>query len=99
MVDVVDTEIKIKDDKIFFGLYNMGFPKRPWASENRLLLSTIQKYVVVSYLIDIGRALQCNPILFIRFSFCYQSTFHLHKNYLELYNKYKYFSMLTTSLP
>ncbi|KAJ8934689.1 hypothetical protein NQ318_015158 [Aromia moschata] len=53
VVDFVDNERKIQGDKSFHGLYNTGFPKRPWASGKRLLLNTPQKYTINSYVIDI----------------------------------------------
>ncbi|KAJ8978652.1 hypothetical protein NQ317_019088 [Molorchus minor] len=53
VVDVVDTERKIHNGKTFYGLYNTGFPKRPWASKNRLLLNTPQKYTIKSYVVNL----------------------------------------------
>ncbi|XP_018575043.1 acylamino-acid-releasing enzyme [Anoplophora glabripennis] len=54
VVDIVENVIKIQNEESFYGLYNTGFPKRPWASANRLLLNTNQKYTINSYVIDIG---------------------------------------------
>ncbi|XP_023312037.1 acylamino-acid-releasing enzyme-like [Anoplophora glabripennis] len=53
IVDIVEKEIKIHNGDTFYGLYNTGFPERPWASGNRLLLNTNQKYTINSYVIDI----------------------------------------------
>ncbi|CAH1156028.1 unnamed protein product [Phaedon cochleariae] len=53
VVDMVETEISIEGGKPFFGLYNTGFLKRPWASHNRLLVNTNQKYTLNSYVINI----------------------------------------------
>nr|CAI5825040.1 unnamed protein product [Callosobruchus analis] len=53
VVPIVDTEMKINGGKTFYGLYNGNFLKRPWASGNRLLVNTIQKYAVNSYVINI----------------------------------------------
>ncbi|KAG5879727.1 hypothetical protein JTB14_023041 [Gonioctena quinquepunctata] len=53
VVDTVDTKKSINANKVFYGLYNTGFPKRPWASGKRLLLNTNQKYTVNSYIINI----------------------------------------------
>nr|CAH7731579.1 unnamed protein product [Callosobruchus chinensis] len=53
VVPVVETEIKINEGKTFYGLYNGNFLKRPWASGNRLLVNTNQKYAVNSYVINI----------------------------------------------
>ncbi|XP_023024331.2 acylamino-acid-releasing enzyme [Leptinotarsa decemlineata] len=56
IVDMVDTELKINDEKIFYGLYNTGFLKRPWASGRRLLVNTNQKYTINSYVINIDNS-------------------------------------------
>ncbi|KAJ8917652.1 hypothetical protein NQ315_005099 [Exocentrus adspersus] len=53
VVDIVGEGIKIRNDETFYGLYNTGFPRRPWASSSRLLLNTNQKTTVNSYIIDI----------------------------------------------
>lgn len=37
----------------FYGLYNSGFVKRPFASSNRLVLSTNQKNTINSYIVDL----------------------------------------------
>ncbi|XP_030750320.1 acylamino-acid-releasing enzyme-like [Sitophilus oryzae] len=53
IVDIVAKEKIINNNKLFYGIYNTAFPKRPWASNNRLLLNTYQKYTINSYVIDI----------------------------------------------
>ncbi|XP_025831069.1 acylamino-acid-releasing enzyme isoform X2 [Agrilus planipennis] len=53
IVDVVKTEITINNNDTFYGLYNVSFPHRCWASERRLLLSTDQRNTTKSYTIDI----------------------------------------------
>lgn len=52
IVDVVPSKIKINNDRDFYGIFNTGFPKRPWASNNRLFLNTYQKYTINSYIIN-----------------------------------------------
>ncbi|XP_049824230.1 acylamino-acid-releasing enzyme-like isoform X2 [Aethina tumida] len=53
VVEIVETSIKIENNKTFYGLYNTGFPKRCWADNCTLLLSTNQKYTANSYLVNI----------------------------------------------
>lgn len=53
VVDIVAKEKLINNNRTFYGIYNTGFPKRPWASNNRLLLNTNQKYTINSYVINI----------------------------------------------
>lgn len=54
VIDIIEKEIEILNGESFYGLYNTGFPKRPWATANRLLLNTNQKYSIKSYVVDIG---------------------------------------------
>ncbi|KAJ8978653.1 hypothetical protein NQ317_019089 [Molorchus minor] len=53
IIDVVYTDRKISNGKTFYGLFNTGFPKKPWASGNRLLLNTSQRYTINSYVVNI----------------------------------------------
>ncbi|XP_060528020.1 acylamino-acid-releasing enzyme-like [Cylas formicarius] len=53
VVDIVPSKKKISEDKDFYGLYNSGFPKRCWATKNRLLLNTNQKYTINSYVVNV----------------------------------------------
>lgn len=55
MVDLIPTKITISNDREFYGLYNSGFPKRPWFSNKELFFNTNQKYTINSYLINIGK--------------------------------------------
>ncbi|CAG9862113.1 unnamed protein product [Phyllotreta striolata] len=54
VVDIVGSEKQIEGGKQFYGLYNTGFIRRPWASQNRLIVNTNQKYTLNSYVIDIN---------------------------------------------
>lgn len=54
VVDIVDHEKKIEGDVSFYGLYDTGFIRRPWASQNRLIINSDQKYKSCSYVIDIS---------------------------------------------
>ncbi|KAL1514050.1 hypothetical protein ABEB36_003373 [Hypothenemus hampei] len=54
IVDIVQSERKLSpSNKTFYGIYNTGFPKRPWANHNQLFINTNQKYTINSYLINI----------------------------------------------
>ncbi|CAG9830078.1 unnamed protein product [Diabrotica balteata] len=54
VIDIVDTEKKIEGGKLFYGLYNTGFFRRPWASNDRLIVNTNQKYTINSYVVNIN---------------------------------------------
>ncbi|KAB0795385.1 hypothetical protein PPYR_12463 [Photinus pyralis] len=53
VVPIVNKEMKINGDRLFYGLYNVMIPKRCWASGNRLILSTQQKNTINTYCINI----------------------------------------------
>ncbi|XP_076266303.1 acylamino-acid-releasing enzyme-like isoform X2 [Rhynchophorus ferrugineus] len=53
VVDIVPETTVINNNKLFYGIYNSGFPKRPWASNNRLVFNTNQKYTINSYIVNI----------------------------------------------
>ncbi|XP_022905429.2 acylamino-acid-releasing enzyme-like isoform X1 [Onthophagus taurus] len=53
VVDIVPNQIDIDNNRIFYGLYNQGFPNRCWASNRRVLLSTNQQNTIDSYVINI----------------------------------------------
>lgn len=52
VIDAVETEIQTDNKQNFYGLYNDSFPARCWASNNRLILSTIQQNVFKTYVIN-----------------------------------------------
>lgn len=54
VVDIVQTEITTTNNQPFHGLFNEKFPERCWISDNRIVLSTPQKYTVKPYVINIG---------------------------------------------
>ncbi|XP_050303713.1 acylamino-acid-releasing enzyme-like [Anthonomus grandis grandis] len=53
VVEIVKRSKKTTNDKDFYGIYNTGFPKRPWVGQNQLLINTNQKYTINSYLVNI----------------------------------------------
>nr|AEE63650.1 unknown [Dendroctonus ponderosae] len=53
VVGLVKSKVEIANKRTFYGIYNTGFPKRPWASNNQLLINTNQKYTINSYIINI----------------------------------------------
>ncbi|CAG9773046.1 unnamed protein product [Ceutorhynchus assimilis] len=53
IIDIVEFKKETTNNRNFFGIFTTGFPKRPWASPNKLFLNTAQKYTINSYVVDI----------------------------------------------
>ncbi|GLV34314.1 uncharacterized protein CBL_00242 [Carabus blaptoides fortunei] len=53
VVDIVQTEITTTNNQPFYGMFNEKLPERCWISDNRIIISTPQKYAIKSYVINI----------------------------------------------
>ncbi|CAH0554422.1 unnamed protein product [Brassicogethes aeneus] len=53
VLEAVNESVDIGNGTKFYGLYNNGFPRRCWLSNNQLILSTNQKYTINTYIINI----------------------------------------------
>lgn len=54
VIEIVETETVIEKNQIFFGLFHSEFVDRCWASNNRLLLSSVQINTIKTYVVDIN---------------------------------------------
>lgn len=55
VIDLVKSQIKIVNGKLFNGIYSLKLPHRCWSTDsNRLFFSTPQRFRVISYVVDIS---------------------------------------------